>query len=77
MTLPGTGNFANDLATLRQKTPYEDHGVTGDPRFVDRAAHDYHLKSGSPAIDAGVAVSGVSDTWNGAAPDIGRFESTP
>ena len=77
MTLPGTGNFANDLATLRQLTPYEDHGVTGDPRFVDSAAHDYHLKADSPAIDAGVAVAGVSDTWKGAAPDIGRFESTP
>lgn len=29
--------------------------TTGDPRFVNAAAGDYHLLDGSPAIDKGTA----------------------
>lgn len=32
---------------------YGSSYVEGDPRFVDPAAEDFHLKAGSPAIDAG------------------------
>jgi predicted outer membrane repeat protein len=35
--------------------------VTGDPLFVDPTAGDYHLRIGSPAIDAGPAVGVVTD----------------
>jgi len=77
VTLPGSGNFADDLRAVREMTPFEAHGVSGNPHFVDRAAHDYHLQAPSVAIDAGVAVAGVSDTWSGQAPDIGRYESSP
>jgi hypothetical protein len=30
------------------------HSFAADPRFVDAAAHDYHLRADSPAIDAGL-----------------------
>jgi hypothetical protein len=61
-----------------------DHNLVGtDPRFVNAAAGDFHLQSGSPAIDAGVMLSAVTtdimDTPRpqGAAHDIGAFEWVP
>jgi parallel beta-helix repeat protein len=49
--------------------------VVGDPMFVDAAAHDYELRNGSPAIDTGLLVSGVTDDFQGSGPDRGAFES--
>lgn len=57
----------------------EQHGVLGDPQFINPGNADFHLRSNSPAIDAGVDV-GVSEDFDGnvrpqgAAPDIGAFE---
>ena len=68
----GRGN-TDSLAEFRAWTGYDTHGIQADPRFVDRAAHDYRLRTGSPAIDRGAVV--LTDTVLGAAPDIGRFES--
>jgi hypothetical protein len=28
--------------------------TSGDPQFIDQADYDYRLRSGSPAVDAGV-----------------------
>jgi hypothetical protein len=41
----------------------------------DLAGRDYHLMAVSPAVDRGVAIPGISATYRGAAPDIGRYES--
>ena len=55
------------------------NAITQDPRFVDPAARDYHLKIDSPAVDAGIE-AGVATDWEGdmrpqgAAPDIGADE---
>ena len=68
----GRGN-TDSLAEFRSWTGYDLHGLLADPRFVDRAAHDYHLRTGSPAIDRGAVV--LADGFSGKAPDIGRFEN--
>ena len=68
----GRGN-TDSLAEFRSWTGYDLHGVQADPRFVDRALRDYHLRTGSPAIDRGLAA--LTDAFFGKAPDIGRFES--
>jgi hypothetical protein len=49
----------------------DDYAVYQDPLFVDVEGGDFHLRAGSPAIDAGVDV-GLH--YNGAAPDLGAFE---
>ena len=50
----------------------------GDPRFVASVNSDYHLASGSPAINAGTAWAGIGDDLDGVAfaatPSIGCYE---
>jgi hypothetical protein len=54
--------------------------VAADPRFRDRSAHDFHLLSGSGAIDRALAAYSARDDYDGAVrpggagPDIGAFE---
>jgi hypothetical protein len=64
----------------------DPHGLTlgpGEmiinPGFVNLFGKDYHLTSGSPAVDAGQNLGYTSDTEgqtvpNGSAPDIGAYE---
>ncbi len=58
---------------------FGDAPIIAPPRFVNQDGEDYHLLSGSPAIDAGAEV-GVRDDIDGhprplgAAPDIGADE---
>ncbi len=67
----GKGNF-DTVASFSAATGYEKHGLFGDPRFVNRAGRDYHLRAASPAIDTGLAVLG--DAYTGRKPDLGRYE---
>ncbi len=45
-----------------------------DPLFEGLGSHDYRLKTGSPAIDAGT-LAGFN--YNGSAPDLGALEHNP
>jgi hypothetical protein len=45
--------------------------IVSDPLFVNYAGNDFHLTSGSPAIDAGI---NVGLAFLGAAPDLGANE---
>ena len=47
--------------------------MTADP-FVNAAAGDYTLRSGTQPIDAGTVIPGITDGYVGSAPDVGAFE---
>ena len=55
------------------------HDIQADPRFVSAAENNYHLRSGSPCINAGMNAGVTTDIDGqprpeGAAPDIGADE---
>ena len=53
--------------------------VNQDPKFVNTGTRDFHLQAGSPAISAGMMLSGVLDDFDGllrlagVAPEIGAY----
>jgi parallel beta-helix repeat protein len=73
-------NLPEDCSFLEwQALGKEQNGVLGNPQFISPSNADFHLRSNSPAIDAGADV-GVIDDFDGnprpqgAATDIGAFE---
>jgi hypothetical protein len=75
------GNGRNSVVDWGSINPVIDHNLIDvNPQFVNAAANDFSLQAGSPAIDAGVAISlvttdikGVSRP-QGAAYDVGTYE---
>lgn len=67
----------NTLAELQAATGQELHGLSVEPGFVDAAGGDYRPAAGSALIDAGLALPGINDDYDGDAPDIGAYEFTP
>jgi len=45
-----------------------------DAMFADTLNHDFRLKAGSPCIDAGSVIPGITDGFKGSSPDIGAYE---
>lgn len=77
---PANCSFASTMLT-RQATPPSGTTVA-DPKFVDQGAHNYHLMSGSPAIDAASTSTSDHDIEGtprpqGAMPDLGAYEYRP
>jgi hypothetical protein len=66
----GTPVEATNLVTL-----HSDNGTGTDPKYANPATGDYTLAAGSPAIDAGTVLPGVTDGYAGSKPDIGAYES--
>ncbi len=85
----GDGTFSNFYNLLHNNTSGNYNGastgvgeISSDPLFV--GGSDYHLQSGSPAIDAGADLSGTVDNDmdgnarpNGSSHDMGAYENTP
>jgi hypothetical protein len=76
------GTYFSTVTSFRTSYPTKQvHGVQADPMFVNAAAYDLHLSvSTSPAIDAGMAITGLSSDPDGTARphgpafDIGAYE---
>lgn len=73
--------FQNGTANCSQCTPGEGSLLDVDPLYTDFGADNFNLALGSPAIDAGVEISGIDRNGSGAgssygaAPDMGYKET--
>jgi len=71
-----SGGYCSDECGGGMAVLYE---LTGDPMFVSDT-RDYHLRRGSPAVDAGLASYATATDFSGkprtqgAAPDLGAYE---
>jgi hypothetical protein len=82
---PADANFAtinggtNNISWATYHATYEANSKYADPLFV--SATDFHLRAGSPCIDAGTLIAGIDRDLDGnivprgLAPDMGCFES--
>lgn len=50
-------------------TTLSDTGTGTNPRYVNPGSGDYSLQNGSPAINAGTIIPGITDGYVGSAPD--------
>ena len=76
----GTGTYyMGDMANVRTDLGWETNGDDDNPNFTDGPNDNYHLKTGSPALGAGLAIAGYETDYDGVArsspPAIGAFET--
>lgn len=72
---PIEGKAYNNLSTKGiYATDSKSNLVSATPGYINSANNNYQLQSTSPAINAGVAIPGITDGFVGTAPDIGAFE---
>ncbi len=62
------------LATFSAATGRNRHGMAADPLLLDPEHLDFTLSASSPAIDAGVILPGINDSFSGDGPDLGAHE---
>jgi Right handed beta helix region len=68
-------NIFTDATELRSGADVSNNIYRGtDPRFVNPAAFNFQLQPGSPAIDTGRVIPGITDGHVGSAPDVGAYE---
>ncbi len=75
------GASSYTLAQYISNTTNGDNSITSDPLFINVAGNDYHLKSGSPCIEVGAPIAGLTldndgiPLGRGKNPDMGAFET--
>lgn len=77
LSLDGVAYY--DLASWQAATGFDTHSSSASPLWVSPTTGDFHLQTGSPAIDAGANVGLTEDfegtpVPQGGAPDIGALE---
>jgi hypothetical protein len=71
----------NDQAAYKSATGFDTNGKWEDPKFIDAANGDFHLRTDSPCIEAGIVIAGLVidhdgiPLGRGTNPDIGAFET--
>jgi PA14 domain/Right handed beta helix region len=70
------GVFEGTKCPTGQGLPAFSSNLTQDinPKFSSLATNDFSLLAGSSAIDAGTKITGITDGFAGAAPDLGALE---
>ena len=68
----GTGHERHGLVV--DYGMFENAGAPEEGKTYEPGSADLRLKSGAAAVDAGVALPGVNDTFDGKAPDLGCHE---
>jgi hypothetical protein len=67
------GGNPNDSTNLVTARSFDNSGT--DPLYTAAGSGDFSVQPGSPAIDRGTVIGGITDGYAGSAPDIGAFES--
>lgn len=73
-------DFDYDFSDKAWQTHLLDKGqeangiVAPDPGWTDPASSDYRLQPDSVCVDAGMVIPGFTQSYDGAAPDIGAYE---
>lgn len=69
-----TGTSYATFAAFRSGTGQEPAGTSAAPLLAAPAAGDFTPQPGSPLVDAGLLLPGISDGFSGAGPDVGAVE---
>jgi parallel beta-helix repeat protein len=68
------GTRYDTLAAFRTALGQEAQGLSADPELVAPGSGIFEPAAGSPLVDAGLAIAGINDSFEGAAPDVGAVE---
>lgn len=78
----GTDYLQTQFATYQSASGQDANGISSDPLFINAAGDDFHLKSNSPCIEAGVTVTlsqnrdfDNAPLGRGTNPDMGAHET--
>jgi hypothetical protein len=67
-------HYYGDLASYQAASGLDVASLSIDPKFTDPDKDNFTPLPGSPLIDAGTKIPGVTDNFAGKAPDIGTIE---